>query len=106
MLWMLLAASGPTYLTCAVPAAPTPFAVELALDEAQGRATISIPSTGAVYTEEAAFAPDKVLIRDAHSTWTIDRVTLAAQRAYSFGKQPNVDSGKCELKPAPAKRAF
>ncbi len=106
MLWMLLAASAPTYLSCQVPAAPEPFSVEMTLDEGQGRATIGIPSTDIVYVETAAFAPGSVIIRDEHSTWTINRVTLAVQRAYRFGTQPNIDTGSCKVRPVPAKRAF
>ncbi|MEH3121077.1 MAG: hypothetical protein PGN16_03710 [Sphingomonas phyllosphaerae] len=106
MLWMLLAASAPIYLSCEVPSGPNPNPVEMTLDETQGRATIYVVSTGVAYKAPAAFTSEKVIVREEQSVWTIDRTTLAAERSYNFGRQPNFDTGKCVVKPAPANRAF
>lgn len=105
MLWMLLAASAPVYLTCMLNENGTPLGVNVMVDEADQRATIDL-ETGYAVTRDAVISQTTVRIPDAESTWTIDRSSLALSRRVTVGEKQWMDSGKCEVKPAPAKRAF
>lgn len=102
-----VAATTPVYLDCTVPrAGAAPFKVEVALDEANQRATIAL-DTGRVVVRPAVFSPDQVKVPDEEATWTISRVDLRIHRALSFmpAGSPG-ETGSCTIKPEPAKRAF
>lgn len=104
------AAATPTYLSCTIDQGATELQVEVTADEEQQRATISLPSTGRAVTRPALFSPSEVQIEDRLGVWVdnwvIDRVNLGIQRRASIGDKLTVHSGKCVIKPAPAKRAF
>ena len=110
--WLILIAGisssaqgAPTYLACSVDQEGVPLAVEVVADEASQRATISLPS-GRVVTRSALFSPTEVKVLDEMSTWVVDRVHLGFKRIVVIGEKTWIDSGRCQVSPAPAKRAF
>lgn len=102
------ASSGPIYLTCELARQEGgPLAVDVAVDEANQQVTIALPSTGRVITKRALFSPTEILVPDEPTTWRFNRVDLSFERKFDF--RPSTDAGetgRCQLKPAPAKRAF
>lgn len=100
-------AAGPVYLTCDFPKSDVPWAVDFAVDERGQQVTIGRPN-GAPVTVPALFDPAKIVVGERAGaetiTWTISRVDLSVQMAVSFS--PRTSTGMCNLKPAPAKRAF
>lgn len=105
MLWLLLAASAPTYLACTLDQDGKALPVEVAVAEDAQQAIISLPS-GRVVTRQALISPTMVKVPDEQMVWSIDRVSLAFDRTITIGGAVSTERGKCELKPAPAKRAF
>ncbi|WP_157222357.1 hypothetical protein [Novosphingobium sp. AP12] len=107
---MLMLAAGspsaPTYLRCVNTDGEWSLEVEMSLDERGRAATIVMPSLGRVVSRNALFSPEEVRIFDEESVWVIDRVTLDLRRDVTIGDKKSTTSGKCQLKPAPAKRAF
>jgi hypothetical protein len=102
------AAVGPTYLTCELAREEGgPLAVDVAVDEANQQVTIALPSTGRVVTRRALFSPTEVTVPDQPVTWRVSRVDLTFGRKFDFMPAGDVgETGRCQLKAAPAKRAF
>jgi hypothetical protein len=107
LIMMAAAAASPIYLDCAIQRSTAPpLKIDVVLDEANQKATLSL-DTGLVIVRPAVFAPDRVRVPDDETTWTISRVDLGINRTMSFMPPSDPgESGKCALKPAPAKRAF
>lgn len=106
MLWMLLAASTPTYLSCTLGRGSDQERVEINASEADASATVVQPTASRTVRRAAVFSPTDVRIPDAEITWIVDRVTLKLKQVVAFGTYRNEHEGQCEVKPAPAKRAF
>ena len=105
MLWMLLVATAPTYLSCTLRQEDQPLTVEIVVNEELQQATVALP-TGRTVTRRAVISPSAVRIVDEESTWTIDRVDLTFGRKVVIGEQEWNDVGACKVAPTPAKRAF
>lgn len=101
-------AAGPTYLTCELARQEGgPLAVDVAVDEANQQVTLSLPSTGRVVTRRALFSPTDIMVPDSPETWRISRVDLSFGRKFDFRPTGDAgETGRCQVKPAPAKRAF
>lgn len=114
MRWLLATAAligtpafaAPTYLECTLANGDWSLPVELSVDEDNQQAVIAITKTNTVDTRRALFSPSEVKIFDKESTWIVDRSTLSIKREVVIGDRHSFDTGKCRLKPAPAKRAF
>lgn len=113
MLWLGLlaiigAAAGPepAYLTCEWTNASGTTQADVAIDEANQRATISVVG-GRIVTRPALFTPTEVTVVDEPMTWRFSRTDLTFRRTPSF--MPATDpgnAGACKIAPKPAKRAF
>ena len=99
-----LGAASPTYLACSIDQAGENLTVEIVADEASRRAIVSLPS-GRVVERVAVFSPTSVRIDDEPTVWIIDRSNLSITRTVNI-REPRTYNGKCEVKPAPEKRAF
>lgn len=96
----------PVYLACTLAQEVGVLNVDIALDEANQRSTVALPS-GLTITQPAVFSPAAVKIPGKNDTWTIDRVTLSIRRTFAFQPQDHPgQSGTCKLQDVPAKRAF
>jgi hypothetical protein len=113
-MWTILLAAAaaaaqpaPVYLTCTVGDAARPQTTDLALDEGMQRVTMSLPNNR-VETIPALFGPAEVKfgqgIRGDSVDWTINRVDLSVRQTATFSDI--IQTGKCVVKPMPAKRAF
>ena len=98
--------AAPIYLSCTVDQSGKILPVEITADETEQRATVVLPTTGRVVTVKALFSPGDVTILDGIDTWAINRVDLGFRRILTIGQDQSTYTGKCTLKPAPAKRAF
>lgn len=105
MLWMLLVATAPTYLSCTLRQEDQPLTVEIAVNETAQQATVKLPS-GRTVTRQAAISPTSVRILDAETVWTVDRVSLGFGREVKIGDRASTYTGTCTVLPTPAKRAF
>lgn len=108
-MWIMIAAGalsavGPTYLNCYLEQGGGHLPVEVVTDEANQRATVSLPS-GRVVQRIAVFTPTEVRVSDDQMVWKIDRVSLEFQRVTTIQTE-HIEVGKCEVKPVPADRVF
>lgn len=100
-----LSAAAPTYLTCYIEQDGERLPVEIAADEDNRRATVSL-KTGRIVERLAQFTPAELRIVDQQSLWVVDRADLDFQRVVTIGDHQSTNYGKCAMKPAPAERAF
>ncbi|KRA84182.1 hypothetical protein [Altererythrobacter sp. Root672] len=108
MRWFLLAAAlvsspafaAPTYLDCRFPGA---VPIKITADEATGKATVFVPSTGFTETLTAAFTPDEVIFANNMLDYKISRTDLSIDRTVRLLKK--TDRGQCKVVEAPP-RAF
>lgn len=113
MLWSALMmivggvpAPAPTYLICEWTNDRGTWQADVALDEANQRATIGL-STGHTVTRPALFSPSEVKVPDEPNTWVFSRTDLTFHRTVSFRPgDTGGDTGTCKIKPVPAERAF
>ena len=110
MAWLigLIAAASvgtsPVYLSCEIKRATDTLLIELALDEAGQRATLSFPPMEDTVSLRALFNANNVKILEGPSTLDVDRTSLSIKRSFDF--MDEVESGQCKIKPVPAARVF
>lgn len=97
------AQAAPIYLNCFISVDEVKTEVQVTADEANGSATVFIPSIGRTANMVAAFRPTEVIISDRFGFYRIDRRTLAIERTIKM--LDGVDRGTCKIEKAPA-RAF
>lgn len=95
--------AAPIYLNCFISVDNVKSEVQVTADEANGSATVFIPSIGRTANMVAAFRPTEVIISDRFGFYRIDRRTLAIERAIKM--LDGVDRGSCTIEKAPS-RAF
>ncbi len=92
MFWMLLAASTPLHLSCSMDKSSAP--VEIALNEAKARASITVGGTAAVVDRPAVFNESEVIIHDRNDTWTVNRKNDSFTFESGTGDQQTKQTGK------------
>lgn len=97
------AQAAPIYLNCLIVSGEIRTEVQVTADEANGAATVFIPSIGRTANMVAAFRPAEVIISDRIAFYRIDRRTLAIERTIRL--LSDVDRGTCKIEKAPT-RAF
>ncbi|MBD8677923.1 hypothetical protein [Sphingomonas sp. CFBP 13720] len=103
---LFVVVAAPVYLTCNLNPAK-PFPVQIAADEANGRATVTFPSNGRSVIRRAVFDEKTVTILDNSAVWKIDRVTLEVRRRFDAAPASEPDeTGGCEVAKPPENRAF
>ncbi|WP_370308348.1 hypothetical protein [Sphingobium abikonense] len=100
------AIAAPTYLECHLTQETGLLPVQIALDEANQKVTIGLPS-GRTVTRDGLFGPNEIKVVDDQMTWTIDRVSSSIRRTFAFmpADDPG-ERGKCKIAPVPENRAF
>ncbi len=109
-MWMMIGAAalgvaGQTYLACYLEQDGGRLPIEVVADEGARRAMV-YPPLGKVVELPAMFTPDLVRVADGSAEWLIDRVNLDFERISTIDGRQSYTMGKCELKPAPERRAF
>lgn len=95
--------AAPIYLNCLIVSGDIKMEVQVTADEANGAATVFIPSVGRTVSMVAAFRPAEVIISDRFGFYRIDRRSLAIERTIRM--LSGVDRGTCKIEKAPT-RAF
>lgn len=104
--WAAGASTEPVYLTCQLKQETGLLPAEIAVDEANQKVTIGLPS-GRTVTRNGLFSPTEIKVMDDQTTWVIDRVSPSVRRTFAFMPADDAgEFGKCALKPTPEKRAF
>ena len=93
--------AAPVYLECAMTNGQKVVTWNVALDEANGTVSYSVPEMGTASKHPAVFSPDKVVF----NSMEISRVDLSFKRTVNILGDIRADTGQCKLADAP-KRQF
>ena len=83
------------YLDCNLTNSYKTLEVGITLNEAQGKVTYLIKSTGSTKTLPAIFNQKSILFGNDIAKWQINRTDGTISRRMSFVKDPN-ENGKCK----------
>lgn len=98
--------AAPAYLSCTFGSQTGQSArppIKFTADEAEGKVSIFVTSTGHSQTLRGTFTPELVIFEDDLLKYRLSRVDLSIQRTIKLIK--STDQGKCKIESAP-KRAF